>query len=172
MIISGYFLKWLIKLAIDYLSSEDEWHRGRCGLVTMGSLRLTHCNYMTTHQLVSRQYAFKCTACVRKDMVYISSSAVLWPLVLETQTKYETEKKSWTFSMLLMKHNLSPIGCFPYVSAEFQFLAHGTEKIWSCRVSSVIIFHSRHPTSYPMGTGGSFPGGKAAGTWSWPLTSS
>jgi len=27
-----------------------------------------------------------------------------------------------------------------------------------------------HPASYPMGTGGSFPGGKAAGAWSWPLT--
>jgi hypothetical protein len=28
-----------------------------------------------------------------------------------------------------------------------------------------------HPASYPMGSGGSFPGGKAAGAWSWPLTS-
>jgi molybdopterin biosynthesis enzyme len=28
-----------------------------------------------------------------------------------------------------------------------------------------------HPTSYPMDTGGSFSGGKAAGAWSWPLTS-
>jgi hypothetical protein len=28
-----------------------------------------------------------------------------------------------------------------------------------------------HPTSYPIGTGGSFPGGKAAGAWSWPPTS-
>jgi hypothetical protein len=28
-----------------------------------------------------------------------------------------------------------------------------------------------HPTSYPMGTKGSFPGGKVAGAWSWPLTS-
>jgi len=28
------------------------------------------------------------------------------------------------------------------------------------------------PASYPMGTEGSFPvGGKAAGPWSWPLTS-
>jgi len=27
-----------------------------------------------------------------------------------------------------------------------------------------------HPASYPMGTGGSFSEGKAAGTWSWPLT--
>jgi hypothetical protein len=29
-----------------------------------------------------------------------------------------------------------------------------------------------HPASYPMGTWGSFSGGKAAGVWSWPLTSS
>jgi hypothetical protein len=41
-----------------------------------------------------------------------------------------------------------------------------------------IFFHvvqtgsGAHPASYPMGTWGSFPGGKAAGTWSWPLTSS
>jgi hypothetical protein len=28
-----------------------------------------------------------------------------------------------------------------------------------------------HPVSYPMGTEGSFPGGKAAGAWSWPLLS-
>jgi hypothetical protein len=28
-----------------------------------------------------------------------------------------------------------------------------------------------HPTSYPMGTRGSFPEDKAAGVWSWPLTS-
>jgi len=27
------------------------------------------------------------------------------------------------------------------------------------------------PISYPMGTGGSFPTGKVAGAWSWPLTS-
>jgi hypothetical protein len=28
-----------------------------------------------------------------------------------------------------------------------------------------------HPASYPMGTRGSFFGGKTAGAWSWPLTS-
>jgi hypothetical protein len=28
-----------------------------------------------------------------------------------------------------------------------------------------------HPASYRMGTGDSFPGGKAAGAWSWPLNS-
>jgi hypothetical protein len=28
-----------------------------------------------------------------------------------------------------------------------------------------------HPASYPTGNRGSFPGGKAAGAWSWPLTS-
>jgi hypothetical protein len=29
-----------------------------------------------------------------------------------------------------------------------------------------------HPASYLIGTGGSFPGGKVAGPWSWPLISS
>jgi len=29
-----------------------------------------------------------------------------------------------------------------------------------------------HQSSYLTGTGGSFPGGKAAGAWSWILTSS
>jgi hypothetical protein len=29
-----------------------------------------------------------------------------------------------------------------------------------------------HPVSYPMGTGGSFPGSKVAGAWNWPLTCS
>jgi hypothetical protein len=28
-----------------------------------------------------------------------------------------------------------------------------------------------HPDSYPMGNRGPFPGGKAAGAWSWQLTS-
>jgi hypothetical protein len=28
-----------------------------------------------------------------------------------------------------------------------------------------------HPASYPLGTRGSFPRGKAVGAWSWPLTS-
>jgi len=28
-----------------------------------------------------------------------------------------------------------------------------------------------HLGSYPMGTRGSFPGSKAAGAWSWPITS-
>jgi len=28
-----------------------------------------------------------------------------------------------------------------------------------------------HPASYSMGIGGVFPRGKAAGAWSWPLTS-
>jgi len=42
----------------------------------------------------------------------------------------------------------------------------------------LMIIYLRHhvqtgaqPASYPMGTGGSFPLGKAAGAWSWPLTS-
>jgi hypothetical protein len=36
---------------------------------------------------------------------------------------------------------------------------HSQDRLWG------------HPTSYPMGTGGSFPGAKVAGAWSWTLTS-
>jgi len=35
----------------------------------------------------------------------------------------------------------------------------------------VQIGSGAHPVSYPMGTGSSFPGDKAAGAWSWPLPS-
>jgi len=31
--------------------------------------------------------------------------------------------------------------------------------------------YTLHPASYPMDIRGSFPGGKAAGPWSWPLIS-
>jgi hypothetical protein len=34
-----------------------------------------------------------------------------------------------------------------------------------------LISSEAHPASYPMGTRGSFPGGKAAGAWIWLLTS-
>jgi hypothetical protein len=57
----------------------------------------------------------------------------------------------------------------------------GIAKGWTARVRfpavqdfsllpSVQTGSGAHPASYPMGTGGSFPGGKA-GTWSWPLAS-
>jgi hypothetical protein len=39
------------------------------------------------------------------------------------------------------------------------------------RLDSIQAGYEAHPASYPMGTGGSFPGGKAAGASSWPLTS-
>jgi hypothetical protein len=43
------------------------------------------------------------------------------------------------------------------------------KKIFS--LHSVQTDSGAHAASYPMDTGGSFPGGKAAGAWSWPLTS-
>jgi hypothetical protein len=40
------------------------------------------------------------------------------------------------------------------------------------RVSHIVHTGSgAHPASYPMGTGGSFLSGKAAGAWGWSLTS-
>jgi hypothetical protein len=40
----------------------------------------------------------------------------------------------------------------------------GNSSLWH----SVQTGSEAHPASYPMGTGGSFPGGKAARAWSWP----
>jgi hypothetical protein len=39
-------------------------------------------------------------------------------------------------------------------------------------IHSIQTGSGTHPASYPVGTGDSFPGGKAAGAWSWSLTSS
>jgi hypothetical protein len=51
-------------------------------------------------------------------------------------------------------------------------------RVWFPEEAGNFSLHQRvqngsgaHPASYPMGTRGSFPGGKAAGAWSWPLTS-
>jgi hypothetical protein len=49
-------------------------------------------------------------------------------------------------------------------------------KVWFPAGAGNLSLHHRvdtgsgaHPAFYPMGTGGSFHGGKAAGAWSWPL---
>jgi hypothetical protein len=36
---------------------------------------------------------------------------------------------------------------------------------------NIITGSGAHPTSYPMGTGGTIPGTEVAGAWSWSLTS-
>jgi hypothetical protein len=38
-------------------------------------------------------------------------------------------------------------------------------------IHSIQTSSGAHPASYPMGTGVSFPAGKAGGPWGWPLTS-
>jgi hypothetical protein len=50
----------------------------------------------------------------------------------------------------------------------FWFLA----RVWNFSLHHHIQnISGAHPASYPMGTRGSFPGVRAAGAWSWPLTS-
>jgi hypothetical protein len=76
-------------------------------------------------------------------------------------------KKHWIWPLMVFyKLNLA------LVMYEVGHRWHG----WSRgRNSSLHIFQTgsgTHATSYPMGTVGSFPGGKAAGAWRWPLTSS
>jgi hypothetical protein len=42
---------------------------------------------------------------------------------------------------------------------------------WEFSLHRVQKGSETHSASYPMGNGSSFPGGKATGTWNWPLTS-
>jgi hypothetical protein len=61
--------------------------------------------------------------------------------------------------------------CASYISSfKKRFSLRGCIMLSFGRIS-VSMGVVRHPASYPMGTRGSFPGGKAAGSWSWPLTS-
>jgi len=46
---------------------------------------------------------------------------------------------------------------------------HSTEP--RIKINFVQNASGSHPTSYPMGTRGSFHGGKESRVWSWPLTS-
>jgi hypothetical protein len=52
------------------------------------------------------------------------------------------------------------------LTAEGWSLSPGKDKIFLLIQTSSGV----HPASYPVGTGGSFPEGKAARAWSWPLT--
>jgi hypothetical protein len=53
----------------------------------------------------------------------------------------------------------------------------GSRVRFSTRAGNFSLHHrvqngsGAHPASYPIGSRGSFPGGKAAGAWSWPLAS-
>jgi hypothetical protein len=53
----------------------------------------------------------------------------------------------------------------------------GSRVRFPARAGNFSLYHGvqtgsgAHPASYPMGTRGSFPGGKAVEAWSWPLTS-
>jgi hypothetical protein len=61
--------------------------------------------------------------------------------------------------------------CSSYISSLktlFSILGYIMLSIGRIWVSMGVV---KHPSSYPNGTRDSFPGGKVAGSWSWPLTS-
>jgi hypothetical protein len=66
---------------------------------------------------------------------------------------------------LCMQFYASYISSFKTLFSILDYIMLSFGRLW---VSMGIV---RHPTSYPMGTRDSFPGGKVAGAWSWPLTS-
>jgi hypothetical protein len=86
----------------------------------------------------------------------------------------------WSGDLLKRYHvaDLTVDGSSPILRSNVEFLNISCTNFYKSRGSSVSIVTrlrperpGAHPACYPMGTGDSYPEGKAAGTWSWPLTS-
>jgi len=102
-----------------------------------------------------------------------------YSLVL-TKSHHEPFKSS----RLLFKNNFNIILSSTHKSLEILSLSVPTKSPYTF-ISFTCVLHVpfisflficfpvtvAHPAAYPMGIGGCFPGGKAAGAWSWPLTS-
>jgi len=65
-----------------------------------------------------------------------------------------------------------------FAAQSVQWLGYGLDDWDSVSSRGWVFFHhsiqsgpGAHQASFTMGSGGSFPGGKAAGAWSWPPTS-
>jgi len=59
------------------------------------------------------------------------------------------------------------VKAFFNIATRLQAGQSGFDSLLHC----IQIGSGAHPPSYPMGSGCSFPGGKVARVWSWPLTS-
>jgi hypothetical protein len=98
---------------------------------------------------------------------------------------------SWNPSLVPIRSRLNPyhafktLYCYNHCNKEAEWLSRYSEWLRAGRQRGRSsspgrgknFLHSftpvvAHPVSYPIGTGGLFPGGKAIGAWSWPLTSS
>jgi hypothetical protein len=83
----------------------------------------------------------------RVFLCFSSLNCLFWIAHGSGQNNYQWQERTWII--------------MPWVPAESgNFSLH----------HSVHTGSGAHPASYPVSTRGSFPGGKAAGEWSWPLT--
>jgi hypothetical protein len=103
--------------------------------------------------------------------------------------KYDCDYKCWSHKHFegfsrYRRYSASPINCTEMCSRAriAQWYSAGLRVGWlgvrfPAGAGNFFLHHrvqtgsGAHPASYPMGTRGSFPGGKNDGAWSWPLTS-
>jgi hypothetical protein len=111
-----------------------------------------------------------------------------WSLVSVVRRGQEDVKLHLHFPCVIMtwflskeQLSLAPLALPPHF-LKFCWYSAGLRAGWSAvrvpkGVGNFSLHHHvhtgswAHPVSYPMGTRGSFPGGKATGAWSWSLTS-
>jgi len=65
----------------------------------------------------------------------------------------------------------TPCDCHLFATSRISLTLMFTHCRYEANRTATATSSAAHPASYPMGSGGSFSGCKAAGAWSWPLAS-
>jgi hypothetical protein len=141
-----------------------------------GAMILTGCLCRTVLSTITPCYRFLC----RKVGQLPCLKFVRFPSVLKWYLKMcpdiflpRPHKITYHNHPLSSKRRDSSVG----IELSYWLIDRGS-RLWFPAEAGDFSFHHRvqsdsaaHPASYPIGTRGSFPGGKAGGAWTWPLTS-
>jgi hypothetical protein len=151
--------------SVFYVPAQDGF-TGLTVWVLSGSRFCGSCNHGTSHSRITDE----------------GDDHQIWRVAVNVENK-RTSDKGW-YSRGRKKHLVTKSWPGPPTLADNirMGLGYGLDD-WGSRVrypagARNFSLHHRvqngsgaHPTSYPMGTGGSFPVSKAAGEWSWQLNS-
>jgi hypothetical protein len=98
-----------------------------------------------------------------REISSITIRETIIPIFWNTMKSSHTRLIAWEYFTLWSHHN--------------DLKSYGSRVRFTARAGNFTLNHSvqngpaAQPASYTIGTSGSFPGSKAAGLWSWPLTS-
>jgi hypothetical protein len=168
----GYTVTWLqIQLASIAIMDHYNYNTPAWGRMTHSTWIYLHCKLFLSKFIKKGKFSFKCLLVawefqmsgyqITGSLQYIevwhtteNGMSKSWKLKNGTETVDRSRYSNWLQAGWLRGRSSSPSRgrIFPPLHV-------------------VQTSSGAHPAPYPMGTGGSFPRGKTAGAWSWPLTS-